>query len=84
MHKIELNFQEYLELERLDDNSFLPVKNFMNKEEAYSVIDNMKYKNSIFPLPILLPIDFKKKKELTKNNKKVSLFYNKNFVFYFL
>ena len=42
MHKIELNFQEYLELERLDDNSFLPVKNFMNKEEAYSVIDNMK------------------------------------------
>jgi sulfate adenylyltransferase len=77
MHKIKLNFHEYLELERLDDNSFLPVKNFMKKRDANNVINNMKYKDYIFPLPILLPIDLNKKKELNKNNQNISLFYKK-------
>ena len=75
MHKININFQEYLELERLSDNSFLPVKNFMKKKEAISVINKMRYKNKIFPLPILLSIELKQYNELLMNNSTVNLIY---------
>ena len=75
MHKININFQEYLELERLSDNSFLPVKNFMKKKEAISVINKMRYKNKIFPLPILLSIEPKQYNELLMNNSTVNLIY---------
>ena len=75
MHRIDLNFQEYLELERLNDNSFLPVKNFMKKKDAISVINKMVYKNKIFPLPILLSIGFKKYNDLVNNRSTINLFY---------
>ena len=77
MHKIELNFHEYLELERLSDNSFLPVKNFMRKKDAISVINKMLYKGKIFPLPVLLPINQNKYDDLKKNNLTINLFFKK-------
>ena len=75
MSKINLNFQEYLELERLSDGSFFPVKNFMKKKDALSVIHRMKFKERIFPLPILLSIQINQYKDLLNNKTAVKLFY---------
>jgi sulfate adenylyltransferase len=75
MPSISLNFQEYLELERLSDNSFFPVKNFMKKKDALSVINKMKFKDKIFPLPILLSIQANQYKDLLNKKVVVKLFY---------
>jgi len=80
MHRIDINFQEYLELERLSDNSFFPVKNFMKKKDAISVISKMKYKNKIFPLPILLSIQSDKYRDILSDSSTVNLFYKKDLV----
>lgn len=81
MNQIKLNFNQYLELEKLGKNVFLPVKNFMNKKEFYTVVNQMKYKNQIFPLPIILDVDKKKYKSLIKKkNKKINLIYESKIV----
>ena len=41
MREINLNFNQYLELEKLGTNVFSPVKNFMKKNEFNSVVNKM-------------------------------------------
>ena len=62
MKSINLNFNQYLELEKLGKGVFYPVIDFMKKNEFYDVVNKMKYRKNIFPIPIILDIDEKKKK----------------------
>ncbi len=63
---ININFDSYLELEKIADQVFYPLDGFMTKEDFKSVVNNMRLKNgNIFPLPVLLPIEQKKKKKST-------------------
>ena len=80
MIKINLNFQEYLELERLKDGSFFPVNNFMTKNEAINVINNLKFKKNIFPLPILLPISEDCYTKITTKKNTLNLFFKNQLV----
>ena len=56
MNEINLNFNQYLELEKLGSGVFYPVKNFMTRNEFYSVVNNLRFKKKIFPLPIVLDV----------------------------
>ena len=73
MSKIDINFNQYLELEKLGTGVFEPVKDFMKKNEFSSVVDKMIYKKKIFPLPIIL--DLKEKINIYKV-KKIQLIYD--------
>ena len=81
MTKINLNFNQYLELEKLGSGVFKPVKNFMKKKEFYNVVNKMKFKKEIFPIPIFLDIsENKKKKKIKKkiiNKKKEKKIFQK-------
>src|SRR5210317_1235607 len=73
MKEINLNFNQYLELEKLGENVFSPVKDFMNKNEFNNVVNKMIFKKKVFPLPIVLDIPNKPKE---KNFTKINLIYN--------
>ena len=77
MREINLNFNQYLELEKLGTNVFSPVKNFMKKNEFNSVVNKMNYKKRIFPLPIILDVAYKPK---IKNFDKIRLIFNSTVV----
>ena len=67
MNEINVNFNQYLELEKLGSGVFYPVKNFMTRNEFESVVNNMRFKKKIFPLPIVL--DVKNKPKFKNSNK---------------
>ncbi len=68
--KIKINFDTYLELEKIADKVFYPLKGFMTEEDFLSVVKTMRLKNKkIFPLPVLLPITLKDKQNIKLNNK---------------
>ena len=77
MEKINLNFFQYLELEKLGTKVFSPVINFMNKQEFISVVNKMRFKKKIFPLPIILDV---KKNYKYKKLKKIKLIYKSTIV----
>ena len=66
MKNINLNFNQYLELEKLGNGVFNPVDSFMKKKDFYSVVNRMKYKKKIFPIPIILDITKEEKKKNIK------------------
>ena len=77
MSVLRINNNQYLEALNLQNNAFLPVKNFMNRKEFFSVVDKMKLPNGkIFPLPIFLNIN-KKIKDKIQKKIKFSLFFKK-------
>ncbi len=68
--KIKINLDTYLELEKIADKVFYPLKGFMTEEDFLSVVKTMRLKNKkIFPLPVLLPITLKDKQNIKLNNK---------------
>ncbi len=78
--RIDINFDSYLELEKISDGSFAPLNGFMTEEDFYSVCDNMRLSNGLlFPLPVVLPITKIEYKKI-KLNEKVSLFHNEKLV----
>lgn len=85
MTEINLNFNQYLELEKLGTGVFYPVKNFMTRKEFESVVNYMNFKKKIFPLPIILDVKnkpkFKKfdKIKLKFNSKEVGEIHNPDF-----
>ena len=79
MKSINLNFNQYLELEKLGKGVFYPVSDFMKKNDFYSVINKMKYKKKIFPLPIILDISEDVKKKIF-NRKQINLTYQSRVV----
>ena len=52
---IKINFDSYLELEKIANGTFSPLKGFMNEEDFYSVIKSL-FNGKIFPVPVLLPV----------------------------
>ena len=55
--KININIDTYLELEKISNGSFYPLKGFMEEKDFYSVCHNFRLFNGrLFPMPILLPI----------------------------
>jgi len=78
--KINLNFRQYLELEKLGFGSFLPVKDFMKKKEVLSVVNNQIYRKKIFPLPIILDIEQNIAEKIKTKTKVINLFYKKKLV----
>lgn len=55
--EIEINRDQYLELEKLGFGAFSPVRGFMNSRQFHSVVESMRLPNGEpFPLPILLDL----------------------------
>ena len=72
---INISFNTYLELEKIAENAFFPLKGFMTEKDFISVVNKMRLNNGkLFPLPVLLPIKFKEKEKL-KINQKIFLRY---------
>ena len=67
--RLNINFDSYLELEKISDGSFAPLEGFMEERDFYSVCDSMRLSNgALFPLPILLPIPKLKVKKIKLNS----------------
>ena len=67
--KLNINFDSYLELEKISDGTFAPLEGFMEERDFHSVCNNMRLSNgAIFPLPILLPIPKLKVKKIKLNS----------------
>ena len=74
---IRISFDSYLELEKIANGTFSPLKGFMNEEDFYSVVKNMRlFDGRIFPIPVLLPISEKLINNF-KKSQEISLIYNK-------
>ena len=73
---LNIDFDSYLELEKISNGSFLPLKGFMVAEDFFSVCKNMRLKNGkLFPLPVILPIS-KINADKVKFNEELLLYYN--------
>tara|TARA_B110000003_G_scaffold276186_1_gene321381 strand:- start:12066 stop:13121 length:1056 start_codon:yes stop_codon:yes gene_type:complete len=87
MNNIHINQNQFSDLLNLKNNVFYPVNNFVSKKEFINIIDNKKYKNQFFPLPITFGITkkiylkFKNQNsfDLYFNNKYLINIYNVNF-----
>ena len=55
---IEINADQYLEIEKLSLGVFYPLKTFMCKADFISCVDNMRLADGqVFPIPIVLDLD---------------------------
>jgi sulfate adenylyltransferase len=87
MDKIHINKNQFSDLINLLNNVFYPLKNFVSKKEFIQIINNKKYENHFFPLPIsfgvtkeiYLKIKEKKNIDLYYKNKYLINIYNLNF-----
>ena len=79
MNKIDINKNQFSDLINLVNNVFYPLKNFVSKKEFEKIIDNKKYKNKFFPLPITFGVT----KETYLKFKKITefdLYYRKKYL----
>lgn len=76
MNKIDINKNQFSDLVNLINNVFLPVKNFVSKEEFIEIINKKKFKNDFFPFPIFFGLN--KKNYLKYKEKKILDLYYKN------
>ena len=68
---INISLDSYLELEKIAEKVFYPLKGFMTEKDFISVVEGMRLNNGkLFPLPVLLPISLKDK-NIIKANKKI-------------
>ena len=87
MDKIHINKNQFSDLINLRNNVFYPLKNFVSKKYFTKIIEDKKYKNHFFPLPITFGVTkevylkYKKKKsfDLYYKNKYLINIYNVNF-----
>lgn len=61
----------YLLLKAIRSGKIYPVNKFMNLEETTKVIKKFKFKNKLFPLPILLG------STTLPKNKNINIYFNK-------
>ena len=55
--KLKINFDSYLELEKIGIGAFNPLDGFMTENDYHSVVNHMRLSNgNIFPLPVILPV----------------------------
>ncbi len=76
MDKIHITKNQFSDLINLVNNVFFPLKSFVNKGEFLKIINNKKFKNYFFPLPIYFGV--KKKEYLKYKNKDSFDLYYKN------
>jgi sulfate adenylyltransferase len=79
MNKINITKNQFSDLINLINNVFFPLKNFVTKNEFLEIIDNKKYKNKFFPLPIYFGISKKIFKKF-KNKNNFDLYYKKKYL----
>ena len=87
MDKIHITQNQFSDLINLLNDVFLPLKNFVTKEEFLEIINNKNFQNNFFPLPIYFGINketylkFKKKNSfnLYYKNKYLLNIYNVKF-----
>ena len=76
--RLEINFDTYLELEKISNGTFKPLKGFINEEDFYSISSDMRLSNGkLFPIPIMLPASKRFCKTLKKNSELILLFNKK-------
>ena len=67
---IDINFDTYLDLEKIADKVFYPLTGFMTEKDFKSVVKSMRLESGqLFPLPVLLPVSLNKKNSLALNIK---------------
>ena len=59
MDKIHITQNQFSDLLNLLNDVFFPLKNFVTKLEFLQIINNKKYKNHFYPLPIYFGINKK-------------------------
>jgi len=79
MLKINLNQNQFSDLLNLINGVFFPLKNFVNKDQFLNILKKNSFKKFFFPFPIYFGIDKKKFKKI-KNEKKIILTYNNQFL----
>ena len=70
-----ISLDSYLELEKIAEKVFFPLKGFMTEKDFISVVEKMRLNNGkLFPIPVLLPVSLKDKEKI-EINKKIFLKY---------
>lgn len=75
MIKLNLSQNQYSDFINLTNNVFLPLKNFVNKNEFELIVNRSIYKNKFFPFPIFFGVNDKTFKKII-HSKKIKLLYN--------
>lgn len=69
MESIVLNSRELCDLEMLLNGGFAPLEGFLNKEDYFSVLNDMRLSNGkLWPIPITLSINKDKADKMMENN----------------
>ena len=69
MESIVLNSRELCDLEMLLNGGFAPLNGFLNKEDYFSVLNDMRLSNGkLWPIPITLSINKDKADKMMENN----------------
>ena len=64
---LDINRRQYLELQNIGLEAFLPLNGFMKEEEFVSVVETMRLPgNDVFPLPVVLDVDAEQAKDAEK------------------
>lgn len=79
MEKIHITQNQFTDLINLLNDVFLPLNNFVTKEEFLEIIQKKKFKKQFFPLPIYFGISKKKYLKL-KNKKNFDLYYENKYL----
>ena len=59
-----ISLDSYLELEKIAEKVFFPLKGFMTEKDFISVVEKMRLNNGkLFPIPVLLPVSLKDKEK---------------------
>lgn len=75
-HTININQDQYLEIEKICVGAFSPLNAFMNEAEFNSVVNLMRLPSGEpFPIPIIFDIDFEMKKFIVQENVVVDLIF---------
>ena len=79
MYKIHINKNQFSDLINLRNNVFYPLKNFVSKKEFIKIINDKKYKNQFFPLPITFGVT-KEIYSKIKERKSFDIYYENKYL----
>lgn len=80
MVRLDLNINQYLELEKIGLGAFHPIKGFVDKADFQSIVENMRLVDgSVFSLPIILDVNDDDMNRLKKTYS-VSLYFHNELV----
>lgn len=74
MQNLEINQNQYSDILNIVYKIFYPLKTFVTKKQFKEILDNYKYNNQFFPLPIFFGLN-KKNYLKVKNHKQLKLIY---------